>query len=73
MPFQVSVWVSERSFRSDSNYPESEASVLFRSISLFFYQCAVSSLRMCYEIISELTQRARNREKIHPNTHTGVA
>lgn len=52
LPFQVSVWVSERLFRSDSNYPESEASVLFISISLFLHQCAVSSLRMCYEIIS---------------------
>lgn len=72
LPSQVSVWVSQLSFRSDSNYPQSEASVLFISISLFLYQCTDSSLRMCYEIISYLTQRARNHKKkyIHTPTQT---
>lgn len=41
-------------------------SMLFISTPLFLYQCAISvlaSLRMCYEMISYLTQRARNHKK----------
>ena len=36
VPSQVGVWVSELSFKSDSNYPESKPCMLFISIPVFF-------------------------------------
>lgn len=70
LPSQVDVWVSELSFKSDSNYLESKPSMLFISIPGFFFfflcQCTISvltSLRMCYEMISYLTQRTRHQKK----------
>lgn len=71
-PSQVNVWVSELLFKSDSNYPESNPSMLFISIPLFVCQSTISvlaSLRMCYEMISYLAQRTRHHKKKIKKTH----
>ena len=78
LPSQVGVWVSELSFKSDSNYPESKPCMLFISIPVFFMPAHNFCARFSKDVLwNDLLPHPENQaswkkkkkkwKKIHPH------
>lgn len=77
LPSQVDVWVSELSFKSDSNYPESKPCMLFISIPVFFMPahnfCACFSKDVLWNDLlphpeNQASSKKKKKEKKNPPT-----